>query len=203
MKPGTKREALLFFYCHLAFFLSSIVGSSGEECPTECFCPQGTTSTTCIGDKTLTSLPLLNITNDAQAKGHRLEIRDYLLPVLDPSPSDRRLFFQTVNELVLAHNQIERIQFEREVMGEEPIPIKDSTEFKLRVLDLSNNNLREFSSSPELSSLKSLDLSHNVLVKVNLSGLNTLESLNLRSNALEDLSPNTFEVKPRNETSLI
>jgi len=178
--------------------------SSNGECPTECFCPEATPTITCMGDRHLTLLPILNLSGSLPAgQALRLEIRDYVLPDLVLGPSERNLFFNGgVAELILSHNQIQgiRLRLEEEEPPQEGTPHQT---FTLTLLDLSNNNLSTFSTWPEIINCKILDLSSNFLVNVNLKGMSKLESLNLRGNGIQNLPENTFEVRQKKNELVI
>jgi Leucine-rich repeat (LRR) protein len=124
----------------------------------------------------------------------RLEIRDYILPDLVVEEKESQLFFRSVRELSLSYNQIQEIHLieEEEGGGGNESPNSNA---HLKLLDLSTNNLTTFRSVREMSGLTVLDLSHNRIESISLEWLVGLESLNLRSNSIEELREDVFQVR--------
>lgn len=129
--------------------------------------------------------------------------------------------FQFVQELSLSHNQIKTIQpfstsaleyyeenigtsttsnSESYLKGKSSSSSSSSLTISLLLLDLSSNNLTFFYSTKEFKLLKILDLSHNKISKLQLNELEKLESLNLKSNHIEELNEDIFQVRTKNKT---
>ena len=191
MGKGKEGQGLLSLKLYLSLIIFSVTSAASADCPTECYCDDITSTTTCIGDRRLSFLPQLNLESRSEAgKLRRLEIRDYILPDLFIEEKEKLLFFQSVQELSLSYNQIQEIHFMD--FADEKTQVENSGQLKL--LDLSTNNLTRFTSVSDMKGLTVLDLSHNRIESISLEWLEKLESLNLRSNSIENLAEDVFQV---------